>query len=178
MPPNWAFPWTRRPCARLGEADARLRIALSHDGRIEAQSAPLAALPAVVDVLIAAERLPCARPLACHKTTLREAYDAGIRAAERAGAFDSLFFDARDRLVEGGRSSVFVRLDGRWWTPPLADGVLPGVMRALLLEDPAWAAAERSIGLGELHRAEAIVVCNALRGPLPARLVGAISDRR
>ena len=153
------------------DAAARLRLALAHDGRIQLSRAPLAPLPeGGVSVLIATTRLPDVRPLAGHKTTLREAYDAGVREAERAGAFDSLFFTRDGRLVEGGRSSVFVQLDGRWWTPPLADGALPGVMRAHLLEDPHWNAAERSLGLADLQRAEALVECNALRGALPARV--------
>ncbi|MDT7838298.1 bifunctional chorismate-binding protein/class IV aminotransferase [Aquabacterium sp. OR-4] len=130
---------------------------------------PAGAVP--VSLRIASQALPLARPLAGHKTTLRARYDAGVREAERHGAFDTLFFDRRGHLVEGGRSSVFVRLDGRWWTPPLSDGALPGVMRALLLDSPAWQAAERSLTRADLQRAEAIVVCNALRGALPARLV-------
>jgi len=39
-----------------------------------------------------------------------------------------------------------------------------------MLEDPAWQAAERSLGLHDLRRAEDLIVCNALRGALPARL--------
>jgi para-aminobenzoate synthetase/4-amino-4-deoxychorismate lyase len=122
---------------------------------------------------VAEERLPDFNPLAAHKTTLRQVYDEGVRAAERAGAFDSLFFTTEGRLVEGGRTSVFLKIDGRWITPPVTDGALPGVMRGCLLEDPAWGAIERSLGWSDLQRAEAIVVCNALRGALPARLLQA-----
>lgn len=121
-------------------------------------------------LLIADERLPDANPLAAHKTTLRRHYDAGVRAAESAGAFDSLFFTADGRLAEGGRSTLFARIDGRWWTPPLDDGALPGVMREVLLEDPAWRAAERTLRREDLQAAQALVVCNALRGALPAQL--------
>ena len=46
--------------------------------------------------------------------------------------------------------------------------VLPGVMRDILLADPAWVALERTLTRDDLLRAEAIVVCNALRGPMPA----------
>lgn len=53
----------------------------------------------------------------------------------------------------------------------MADGALPGVMRAVLLADPSWAAGERHLTRGDLLAAEAIVVCNALRGPLAARLL-------
>jgi len=145
---------------------------LAHDGRLTLAHAQLAPLPdGNVTLLLSNVRLPNANPLAAHKTTLRAAYDDGVRAAEAAGAFDSLFFTADGRLVEGGRTSVFVELDGRWVTPPLADGALPGVMRGCLLADPVWAAAERSLSRHDLQRAEAIVVCNALRGVLPARLL-------
>ena len=122
--------------------------------------------------MLAQEPLPAERPLARHKTTARNTYDAGIRAAEAEGAFDMLFFDAAGRLIEGGRSNVFVRRAGRWFTPPLADGVLPGVMRAVLLDDPAWAACERSLTREDVLRADALMVCNALRGPLAVSLSG------
>ena len=163
-------------CARSAALEPggayRLRLALAHDGRFELEHAPLQHLPkSPVALLIASAPLPDANPLAAHKTTLRRVYDAGVRAAEQAGAFDSLFFSRDGRLVEGGRSSVFVRLGGRWWTPPLSDGALPGVMRSVLLDDPAWHATERSLTQSELLKAEAILVCNALRGALPARLL-------
>jgi para-aminobenzoate synthetase/4-amino-4-deoxychorismate lyase len=152
-------------------AVARLRLALAHDGRVSLTHAPLVPLPAgPVGLLLGDDALPEARPLAAHKTTQRRPYDAGVRAAEQVGAFDTLFFNTAGRLVEGGRSNVFVRLDGRWWTPPLSDGALPGVMRGVLLDDPAWDAHERSLTRADLARAEAIVVCNALRGALPAEL--------
>ena len=152
---------------------SRLRLELAHHGRITVTSAALSPLPdGQVELLIAPEPLAGGDPLSRHKTTLREHYDAGVRAAERQGAFDSLFFTRTGRLVEGGRSNVFVLLGGRWWTPPLSDGALPGVMRAMLLEDPAWGGGERTLYLGDLQSARSIVVCNSLRGVIPARLAG------
>ncbi|MBA3598272.1 MAG: bifunctional anthranilate synthase component I family protein/class IV aminotransferase [Methylibium sp.] len=148
---------------------ARLRLELDASGSVALTNAPLIALPqGEVRVRIGTQPLSDARPLAGHKTTLRAEYDAGVAAAESEGAFDTLFFTTDGRLVEGGRSTVFVRLDGRWFTPPLADGALPGVMRAVVLDDPSWAAAERSVDLADMQRAERIVVCNALRGALEA----------
>ena len=158
-------------CMPSSGVTSRLRLTLAHDGTVRAVAAPLAALPdGPVGLRIAERRLPDVNPLAAHKTSLREHYDEGVRAAERAGAFDSLFFSASGRVVEGGRSSVFVCRAGRWFTPPLADGVLPGVMRGMILQDPAWNASERSLTIDDLRRADALMVCNALRGPLPARL--------
>lgn len=160
------------------DAPRRLRLDLHPSGRLDTRSATLGPLPAPlfdaegrVRLRHAATRLPdTPHPLAAHKTSRRAHYDAAVRAAEAAGAFDALFFTADGRVVEGGRSSLFVKLDGRWCTPPVADGALPGVMRAALLADPALAATERSITAAELARAEALIVCNALRGALPAVL--------
>jgi para-aminobenzoate synthetase/4-amino-4-deoxychorismate lyase len=151
---------------------SRLRLVLEHDGAIFITTAALPPVPATpVGLLMADARVPDADPLSAHKTTRRAHYDAGVRAAEAAGAFDSLFFTRDGRLVEGGRSNVFVQLDGRWWTPPVADGALPGVMRSVILDDPAWQAGERTLRREDLERASALMVCNALRGAVPARLV-------
>ncbi|RMX05652.1 hypothetical protein D8I35_10675 [Corticibacter populi] len=106
-----------------------------------------------------------------HKTTLRSDYDAAMHAAQARGAFDGLFFNEAGQLTEGARSNVFVRLGGHWFTPPLQAGLLPGVMRAVLLEDPAWQARERTLHREDLLRASDIVLCNALRGALHARLL-------
>ncbi|MEP6873675.1 MAG: aminodeoxychorismate synthase component I [Burkholderiales bacterium] len=158
--------------ARGASIVTRLRLALAHDGRLSLTHAPLISLPAgPVRLLFGEHELPEADALAAHKTTRRQHYDAGVRAAENAGAFDTLFFNTAGRLVEGGRSNVFVQLDGRWWTPPLSDGALPGVMRGVLMADPAWSAQERSLTRADLARAEGLVVCNALRGALPAELL-------
>jgi len=109
--------------------------------------------------------------LLAHKTTLRHVYDAGWKKAEAVGAFDTLFFNERGELTEGGRSNVFVKINGQWMTPPLSAGVLPGVMRARLLEDDNWNAIEHTITRADLKNAEAVCVCNALRGILQAQVV-------
>jgi len=109
-----------------------------------------------------------------HKVSWRPHYDPGLRQAEARGWFDLIFSDAQGRLVEGARSSLFVRLAGRWATPAVARGALPGVWRAKVLADPAWGAEEGPLTVQDLARAEALMVCNALRGPLVARLAPAL----
>ena len=158
-------------CAVLPAATPhRLRLALQPDGEIVVHTAPLAPLDGPVEVLLSAQPVDSSALFARHKTSIRSRYDAAWKQAESVGAFDTLFFNESDDLAEGGRSSVFVRVGGRWYTPPLSSGVLPGVMRALLLEDPAWNAIECPISRETLERAQEIVVCNALRGPLRATI--------
>jgi para-aminobenzoate synthetase/4-amino-4-deoxychorismate lyase len=157
-------------CAALADGPHRMRLALHPDARIEVTHAQLVPLAATVRLLLS-ERAPEVDPLFLrHKTTMRSDYDAGWRAAEAQGAFDTLFCNARGELTEGGRSNLFVKLGGRWITPPLSCGVLPGIMRAVLLDDPAWGAEEGLLKPQDLQRAEAIVACNSLRGALSAAL--------
>ncbi|WP_250533075.1 aminodeoxychorismate synthase component I [Caballeronia sp. AZ10_KS36] len=151
----------------------RLRIALDKSGRLTLTSAPLAPLSSdTVDVLLAAERgfapQSSADVLLRHKTTRRADYDRAWKAAEAEGAFDMLFTNERGELTEGGRSSVFVKLDGKWWTPPLSAGVLPGVMRAVLMDE--LGASERTLTVRDIDRAEGLLLSNALRGAVNAKL--------
>jgi para-aminobenzoate synthetase/4-amino-4-deoxychorismate lyase len=158
-------------CAALPEGPQRLRLALNQAGLPSVQQAPLMALEdGPVKLLLAEAPVASNELFLRHKTTLRARYDAGWRHAETQGAFDTLFFNERGELTEGGRSNVFVKLDGRWHTPPLHAGLLPGVMRAVLLDDPLWAARESVLPVESLRQAQEIVVCNALRGALRATL--------
>jgi para-aminobenzoate synthetase/4-amino-4-deoxychorismate lyase len=159
-----------RACAQLPEGPHRLRLAVRPDGELVLQTGMLAPLQEPVELLLSDAATRADELFLRHKTSVRGRYDDAWRAAERQGAFDTLFFNERDELTEGGRSNVFVRIGGRWYTPPLSAGLLPGVMRAALLDDPAWGAIEVPISRAMLLRAQEIVVCNALRGPLKAVL--------
>ncbi|KVE41969.1 chorismate-binding protein [Burkholderia sp. BDU5] len=163
-------------CAQLGDGEHRFRVALAKDGALDITAAPLAPLARdAVGVLLAPEhgfaQMHSGDVLLAHKTTRRADYDRAWKDAETRDAFDILFFNERGELTEGGRTNVFVKLDGRWFTPPLSSGVLPGVMRGVLLGDPALQATERVLTLDDLLRADALMLTNALRGAVPARLV-------
>jgi len=157
-------------CLSMNNGPHRLRIALRRNGACVLQSAPLAPLQEPVRVLLAEERTDARDLFLRHKTSVRERYDKAWRAAEAQGAFDMLFCNVDGELTEGARSNVFLKLDGRWYTPPLSSGVLPGIMRTVLLADPVWNAEERRLFPDDLRRAQEIVVCNALRGALRALL--------
>ena len=157
-------------CATLPAGEHRLRLALSPDGTLNMQSGALAALEQPVKVFLAEGAMPANELFLRHKTSVRAQYDAAWREAQARGGFDMLFFNERGELTEGGRSSVFVQVDGRWLTPPLSCGLLPGIMRAVVLADPAWNAVETPITRAMLARAQGLMVCNALRGALAATL--------
>jgi para-aminobenzoate synthetase/4-amino-4-deoxychorismate lyase len=158
-------------CADMDpEQRFRLRLALAPDGTLSITSGVLATLDEPVKVFIASAATGADDLFLRHKTSVRARYDAAWRDAESRGGFDCLFFNERDELTEGGRSNVFVKVDGRWCTPPLSCGVLPGIMRAAMLGDPAWNAQERVITRAMLDASPQIVLCNSLRGAIAATL--------
>ncbi|WP_071333951.1 chorismate-binding protein [Burkholderia contaminans] len=164
-------------CAALdGDGAYRMKLALAKDGTIEIIAAPLKPLPAgPVGVLLASAHgfapTRANDALLLHKTTRRAEYDRAWQAAEALGGFDMLFVNERGEVTEGGRSNLFVKLDGQWVTPPLESGVLPGVMRGVLLDDPVLGAKERALTLDDVLNADELMICNALRGPVAARLI-------
>ncbi|EOH6076126.1 chorismate-binding protein [Burkholderia cenocepacia] len=163
-------------CAALdGDGPYRMKLALAKDGTFDITAAPLKPLPAgPVGVLLASAHgfapTRSGDALLLHKTTRRAEYDRAWQAAEALGGFDMLFVNERGEVTEGGRSNLFVKLDGQWVTPPLASGVLPGVMRGVLLDDRAFGAVERVVTRDDLARAQGLLLTNALRGALDAVL--------
>ncbi|WP_175915734.1 MULTISPECIES: bifunctional anthranilate synthase component I family protein/class IV aminotransferase [unclassified Burkholderia] len=163
-------------CAALdGDGPYRMKLALAKDGTVDITTATLKPLPAgpVGVMLASAHGFAPTRTddtLLLHKTTRRAEYDRAWQAAEALGGFDMLFVNERGEVTEGGRSNLFVKLGGRWVTPPLSSGVLPGVMRGVLLDDRTFGAEERVVTLDDLARAEALLLTNALRGALDAVL--------
>src|SRR5262245_58377027 len=67
------------------------------------------------------------------KTTDRAGLDAARARARRRGAFDVLVRTRAGLLVEGTIANVFAVVDGALWTPPLASGALPGIVRGAIL---------------------------------------------
>jgi len=101
-------------------------------------------------------------PLLHHKTSLRGFYDREYRRAAGLGCLDALFLNRLDRITEGSITNIAARFDDSWVTPPVEDGLLPGIWRADFIE--SHGARERSLSLAELLSADEIVVGNSVRG--------------
>lgn len=149
----------------------RLRLDLQHHGSLAWQHAALAPLPGPALLVLASAPVPRQEAaLLNHKTSLRSAYDAAIQKAIALQAFDALFVNAEGGVSEGARSTVFVKQGGRWYTPPLASGVLAGVLRARLLQR-CRGITEKRLGLQDLLQAQELRVGSALRGLQRATLL-------
>jgi len=105
-----------------------------------------------------------------HKTSDRGFLD---RARAASGADEVAFVDPNGFVTEGSFTSIFVERDGMLVTPPLARGLLPGVLRAELIDQGR--ACEGALTPDDL--ANGFFVGNALRGLIPAVVAVAKSQR-
>ena len=151
-----------------GRGLRRLKITLHPDGRHHIETHPLDEQPTTVACCLYPEALPVHDLLRRHKTSYRVVNDRALAYAVTRGAFDAILSNTRGELLEGSRSSLILRLDGAWYTPPLAADILPGIRRARLLADPqplgGGTLRERVLTTADLARAEVVILCNSLRG--------------
>jgi para-aminobenzoate synthetase / 4-amino-4-deoxychorismate lyase len=99
-----------------------------------------------------------------HKTTRREVYDAELEAARQKGLFDVLFVNEAGEVTEGSFTNIIILREGKYLTPHLDCGLLPGVMREHLLADKLRPLAEAVLRVEDISNAEALFVCNSVRG--------------
>ncbi len=109
-------------------------------------------------------------PLLKHKTSSRYSYDLAYREAEKNGGFDAIFVNEKNEVTEGGRSNFLIKKKGVMLTPPLECGLLPGIMRAELLNSGDYLIREEIIKKNDVNESTEIYLCNALRGLFKVRL--------
>ncbi len=148
----------------------RLRIELARGGAVAITQAALAGeADGPLSVAVAPERVDAGDPFLRHKTTRRQLYDAAFTAAAAAGLDEAVFANRDGFVTEASRNTIFLERGGTLITPPLSCGLLPGVLRRLMLE--RGEASEGEISLEELRRAERWFLGNSLRGLRLAQFV-------
>jgi 4-amino-4-deoxychorismate lyase len=93
------------------------------------------------------------------------------RAEWSDATHEGLQCDTAGRVVSATSANLFIRRDGRWLTPPVDACGIAGVCRGWILEHVA-ASAEAVLARGDVESADAIVLCNAVRGILPVATLG------
>jgi para-aminobenzoate synthetase/4-amino-4-deoxychorismate lyase len=169
------FPCDRAAVKAALEAHARgfaegtprkVRLVLEADGRSQITDkalSPRSGNERIGRVQIAEQRTNPADRMLYHKTTQRPLYARAFEQGARNGFDDVLFLNLCGELTEGAISNVFIETDGRWFTPPVECGLLPGVYRRHLLETRPEIE-ERVLTLDDLRTADAIYLANAVRG--------------
>jgi 4-amino-4-deoxychorismate lyase len=90
---------------------------------------------------------------------------------ERMGCDEGLLRDMAGNPVCATAANLLALLDGRWLTPPVDACGVAGVLRAWLLEHGAVEVA--ALAPDAIEAADALALCNAVRGILPVASLGA-----
>ena len=91
-------------------------------------------------------------------------------AAIEPYAVEGLMRSAEGDVVCATAANLFVLREGRWLTPPVDRCGVAGICRAWAMG--ATGAAERRLDVTEVETADAVFLCNAVRGILPVAKLG------
>jgi branched-subunit amino acid aminotransferase/4-amino-4-deoxychorismate lyase len=109
-------------------------------------------------------------PLSGMKTLNYGANALGLRYAQERSADEGLWFNHRERLLEGCWSNVFVWRRGRLFTPSTREGLLPGIVRERVMQAAAGLGIpvhQGPLKLKRLSHADYVFVTSSLRGLCP-----------
>lgn len=148
---------------RLNKA-ARIRLHLAPRGTLAIEVTPLPNF-GELPVKVRAVALPVADDdfRLRHKTSARDFYDDARIAS---GADEVAFISAEGFVTEGSMTNIFVNRGDVLLTPPAELGLLPGVLRAELIE--RGRAVESHLRIADL--VDGFFIGNAVRGLVPAML--------
>jgi len=152
----------------LNREPKRLRVLVDFDGNWDIEgSDPPAPMEGAVPVALRPLPVSAEDWRLRHKTTDRAFYENARKEAGERGAKEAVLVRDDGFVTEGSFTNVFVERGDKLLTPPLERGLLPGVLRASLIEEGR--AVEADLTAADL--APGFWIGNALRGLMPARLI-------
>jgi para-aminobenzoate synthetase/4-amino-4-deoxychorismate lyase len=136
-----------------------LRLTMDAAGVWSVEHRPLPG-PSPCRVSLALSAVDAADQFLFHKTTRRAVYDQA--KAQVPGVDDVLLWNERGEVTESTIANLVVELDGELLTPSLACGLLPGTMRARLLQEGRIR--EDVVLVDDLPRCTRLWLINSVRG--------------
>jgi para-aminobenzoate synthetase / 4-amino-4-deoxychorismate lyase len=146
---------------------SRVRLALDRSGHARVVCTPLPPDPDVLRVAIDAVPQDPGDVFLFHKTSRRQRYEDAKR--RHPDADDVLLINDRGQVTESTIANLAVRIDGRWITPPIDAGLLPGIGRAVELEEGELI--EADVTIEDARAAEGLLLISDTRGRRRAELI-------
>jgi len=150
----------------------RVRLTLDRDGEVFVTTTPIARPdPDLVMRFDLSSHLVNSEDVYYyHKTTRRTLFDEEFaRVSKDPGLDEAVFLNEFGHVTEGCITNIFVKKEGRLYTPRLSSGLLAGTLRADLIE--RGEAIEAIIEVRHLLEADAIYLGNSVRGLVNARFM-------
>ncbi len=119
-----------------------------------------------LDLIAASGILADHDPLSTLKTSNKLVNIMAMREAERAEAHDAVLFNGQGYTTETSSSNIFIILEGKLYTPPLASGCLAGITRGYVLELAAELgidSLQKDLELEQLKNSEGFFLTNSVR---------------
>jgi branched-chain amino acid aminotransferase len=114
-----------------------------------------------------------------HKTTSRGRYALARESAVHGGAFDALVCHREGDVADATSANVWARIGAEIVTPPIERGALPGVVRAVLMEELARTGPvvrERPLEPADLALAEEVFLTSSLHRVVGVRAIVGLVD--
>ena len=143
----------------LKDYSHKVRLLVSQQGKIKIESSPFMAEPKTLNLVIADRPVDISNPFLYHKTTNRSLYQQFQQS--NTSHDDLILWNKRQEVTETCIYNLVVQKDGELLTPPVECGLLPGTMRAYLLEQQKIK--EAVIKLADIQQCEAIYLINSVR---------------
>jgi branched-chain amino acid aminotransferase len=93
-----------------------------------------------------------------------------LEAARDEGFDDSILFNAKNEITETAVANLVFLINGSWVTPPISAGLLPGVVRAVAIEECGIGV--RAIHISEVPEIQSGFMLSSLRIAQPIAFIG------
>ena len=150
----------------------RVRLALNNLGEFNIQQSDYEPYQINSEVTFSLSKYPLSDKVQVtrHKVSDRNFYDGERnRIRKLTEADEVIFLNNKNEICEGSYTSIFIKKNGVLVTPPLSSGLLPGILRADLLEKKQ--AIERKLTITDIIEAKEVFLGNSLRGLMKAKLL-------
>jgi len=150
------------------DTPSRVRLLVAEDGAVRVERTPLDHRDGVWRVRLAEHPIDPSDEFLYHKTTNRGLYER----ARRPDCDDVILWNGTREVTETTIANIIVEsrdAGGRRVTPPVACGLLPGTLRAELLE--AGEVTEERVTIEQLKAAPRFWLVNSVRGWSDAILI-------
>ncbi|KJJ84321.1 para-aminobenzoate synthase subunit I [Candidatus Omnitrophus magneticus] len=147
------------------EKKYKIRLLIDKQGNMDLSYTPLEK-PATspVKILLSKKTVQSDNIFLHYKTTNRDLYDKELSRHKKNGFFDVLFLNERGELTEGAISNIVLKLNNKFFTPPVSSGLLNGVYRQVLLKHKTRPHVEEKIlYLEDIRNASDILLINSVR---------------
>ena len=147
-------------CNRNSEGAYRVRLLIDRLGGVDVETIPLELSEGFSQSMVLSKlKVDATDSNLQHKTTQRTLYET---AAAESELHEVVLSNLQGYVTESTIANIAYEMNGRLYTPPVTDGLLPGTLRGVMLAEGKLT--ERSLHLDDMQSVSSWRLVSALRG--------------